>query len=673
MAAPHVAGVMALLTQIHPNWSVAELKALAMNTATNDLWTGVNKTGTKYTPSRVGAGRVNVATAAQSLVVAYNKTDPGQVSVSFGDQAVTGIQSFTQGITIKNTSTSAQDYVALVNDLRYETNPGLTFFLLDAAGVGLDHPVTVPAGGTIDIQVVARVDASKLTKALDPTLALGSRQRFSEGGGYVTLTSSSAPTLRVPVHIAVRPASTMTTTEKAVFLPVAATGTFSLHPVGTPTVTTGYASLVSILGLTGSSPNEASSTGLQDAADIRYVGATSDYPTYPFVDANPANPTAAMYFGIATYGKWDTLNSVEFDVYIDKNEDGVYDYAVFNGNNGTDTMLTYVCKLSFTGACSANPVAYMNGFSGATDTNIFNNNVVVLPVLLSDIGLLNGFNTDFNFYVESYSYDAAGMVDMTDVMHYDVANQAVTMVDTKSGGTGMPMWADDAAKSPTFDFTYDKAAFATGNIKGLLLLHHDNVAGSTAQVVPIFISQSTTLKSAGTRDGWVLESAERSNKGGAVNKNSATILLGDDKGNRQYKGILHFNTKLPAGAVITKATLKIKSAGFVGPIRGATLFKKFGGLWADTRKPSFGTALLTSTDFQAAGTMNAAKFGTVPVGGWYSAPIKIAYINKNSTTQFRLHFKLDDNNNFIANNLKIYTGNGPLSRRPQLIIEYYIP
>jgi hypothetical protein len=445
----------------------------------------------------------------------------------------------------------------------------------------------------------------------------------------------------------------MTTTEKAVFLPAAATGTFSLHPVGTPTVTTGYASLVSIMGLMGSSPNEASSMGLDDAADIRYVGATSDYPTYPYVDANPLNPTAAMYFGIATYGKWDTLNAVHFNVYIDKNEDGVDDYVVFNDSTGgTDTMVAWFCNLA-TGNCDA--WYYLNGFSGATDTNIFNNNVVVLSVPLSGIGLLNGFNTDFDFYVKSYSYDAGnlgdgyiGLVDTTDVMHYDVASQAVTMVDTKSGGTGMPMWADDAAKSPTFDFTYDKAAFATGNIKGLLLLHHDNVAGSTAQVLPIFISQSTTLKSAGTRDGWVLESSEKSNKGGLTNKNTATIFLGDDKGNRQYKGILHFNTKLPAGAVVTKATLKVKFAGVVGPIKAANMFKKFGGLWADTRKPSFGTALLTSTDFQAAGTMNAAKFGAKAVGGWYSAPIKVAHINKNSTTQFRLHFKLDDNNNFIA-------------------------
>ena len=37
MAAPHVAGSMALLKQLHPDWSVEELKSLAMNTATTDV------------------------------------------------------------------------------------------------------------------------------------------------------------------------------------------------------------------------------------------------------------------------------------------------------------------------------------------------------------------------------------------------------------------------------------------------------------------------------------------------------------------------------------------------------------------------------------------------------------------------------------------------------------
>src|ERR1051326_5684150 len=37
MATLHIAGSMALLRQLHPDWSVAELKALIMNTANHDL------------------------------------------------------------------------------------------------------------------------------------------------------------------------------------------------------------------------------------------------------------------------------------------------------------------------------------------------------------------------------------------------------------------------------------------------------------------------------------------------------------------------------------------------------------------------------------------------------------------------------------------------------------
>ncbi|HEV2718678.1 MAG TPA: S8 family serine peptidase, partial [Thermoanaerobaculia bacterium] len=40
MSAPHVTGAMALLKQLHPDWSADELRALAMSTASHDLFTG---------------------------------------------------------------------------------------------------------------------------------------------------------------------------------------------------------------------------------------------------------------------------------------------------------------------------------------------------------------------------------------------------------------------------------------------------------------------------------------------------------------------------------------------------------------------------------------------------------------------------------------------------------
>jgi hypothetical protein len=97
---------------------------------------------------------------------------------------------------------------------------------------------------------------------------------------------------------------------------------------------------------------------------------------------------------------------------------------------------------------------------------------------------VDGVNTDFNFYVKSYSRDAVGAVDVSNVMHYDVAHQAFTAVDPVN--TGIPMWLDAPAYSPTFDITYDKAVIVADHSQGLLLLHHHNNAENTAEVLSVF-------------------------------------------------------------------------------------------------------------------------------------------------------------------------------------------
>ncbi|MBI5932062.1 MAG: hypothetical protein HY867_00025 [Chloroflexi bacterium] len=52
-------------------------------------------------------------------------------------------------------------------------------------------------------------------------------------------------------------------------------------------------------------------------------------------------------------------------------------------------------------------------------------------------------------------------------------------------------------------------------------------------------------------------------------------------------------------------------------------------------------------------------------------------INKLATgsglTQIRLRFKLDDNNNAVANYLSLYSGNAGAASRPQLVIGYTVP
>lgn len=187
-----------------------------------------------------------------------------------------------------------------------------------------------------------------------------------------------------------------------------------------------------------------------------------------------------------------------------------------------------------------------------------------------------------------------------------------------------------------------------------------------------------TLSSSSTalQDGWVLESTESSGVGGSQSATTTTFYVGDDAANRQYRSILSFNTAgLPDNAIITGATFKIRRAG----IAGTNPFTTHGNILVDIRKGEFfNNAALQIQDFQAA----ANKIGGMiltnkPVNYWYSAilaAVNFPYINKTGITQFRLRFKLDDNNDKGADYLKFFSGNyGTASLRPQLIIKYYVP
>jgi len=185
-----------------------------------------------------------------------------------------------------------------------------------------------------------------------------------------------------------------------------------------------------------------------------------------------------------------------------------------------------------------------------------------------------------------------------------------------------------------------------------------------------------SFRSVGSQDGWVLESSETSNAGGTLNGASTTFNLGDDGQDRQYRSILSFNTSgLPDDAVITNVTLKIKKQR----LAGSNPFTTHQGLLVDIKKPYFGTALaLAVHDFQAsAGKGAVGTFGTVPSSGWYSVTLlntAYPYINLTGTTQFRLRFKLDDDNDNTADYMKFFSGNyGTATDRPVLMIQYYVP
>ncbi|HRA66083.1 MAG TPA: S8 family serine peptidase, partial [Caldilinea sp.] len=185
MAAPHVAGALALLRQLHPTWSSEEIKALAMNTAYPLVRSGLSPTSTLYAPSRTGAGRVDLPAAARAQSVAYAAAQPGRVSLSFGMPEVLDAYTSAQQLHVVNHAEQALSYM-------------LSYFAVTAMpGVTVTLPltqITAPAGGALDVPVILRADASEMGRATPPNVGesiASGRPWFDEASGHILLWPSN--------------------------------------------------------------------------------------------------------------------------------------------------------------------------------------------------------------------------------------------------------------------------------------------------------------------------------------------------------------------------------------------------------------------------------------------------------------------------------------------------
>lgn len=227
----------------------------------------------------------------------------------------------------------------------------------------------------------------------------------------------------------------------------------------------------------------------------------------------------------------------------------------------------------------------------------------------------------------------------------------------------------------TIEATVNPQPAKTINFTASLVGTDTNNANNSA-TANLHVLATATFRSIGTNDGYILESTETSNTGGTMNSSATTFNLGDNAADKQYRAILSFNTgSLPDNAVITKVVLKIKKQGVVG----IDPFASLGLLRIDIRKPFFGSAAgLALADFNSApGKTNIGSFANAPVNNWYtrawSTNTFFSHINMTGSTQFRLQFITDDNDNGVSDYLKFFSGNAATTSRPQLILEYYVP
>lgn len=506
MAAPHAAGVMALLVQRYPDRSAEEIKAIAMNTSLHDIfqYPSANRVGV----DRAGAGRVDPVKALQGTVAAFNNDIAGAVSLSFVGEVV-GSLNQTKKLRVVNYGSTAQTF-----SLAFDT-------ALDAPGIAFSLPggnsVTVPAGGTVFVDVQVSATASQMNHTRDvtadavqaapaPLTGLGSlaRHYMTNKSGYLNFAQSSTTVLRVPVYAALRPASDMSAPATIVTggaptgsttIPLSGTdvctGTLGAGPTCTGTFPIADVSRVSAFELQGTAPTNPAVTA---SANIRHVGVAYD----------PVNNL--ILFGVATWGNWGSPTETAFNIYVDNNSDGTYDRIVFNSNPGTmanslfgtttatgqDAFVNSVFNLATNGVSIGGSGGYVNRLTAAqAGSALFGSNVMILAATPAQLGLATTA-TPFKYKVQTCPGNAPlcgpvsgfNLDELTGPFVWSTASQGLNF-------SGTNMAAD--LNGATLPVTWNTANMAANGSLGALLLHHHNGNGKRAEVVTLDSVSSSDL------------------------------------------------------------------------------------------------------------------------------------------------------------------------------------
>ena len=431
MAAPHTAGLAALVREAHHNWGkVKYWKAAIVNTASADLVNG-------YTARVAGAGLIQGPPAVATDTVALGDSNTATLSYQFAELHADYAK--THKITLRN----------------FGPAPA-TFDIADAHDGGSPHSLVVPD----TITVPAHGTATVPVKLVVPAATAGGSSSFHDVSGLVTLTpdtdaDNNNVTLSVPYYLVPQAVSHVTTT-----VPVAQLvrhGTASATIANPGGIVSGNADWFSW----GLSDGRDAGTG---PADLHAVGVQ----TYG---------AGAIAFAVNTYHRWSNAASTEYDIQIDVNDDNTPDYDVFEYDLGV---------LEGQPATGQAVVAVYNYLTHTTSATYYadaptNSTTMVLPVTLAQ--LCQGGSpclTSASPEVIRYSaaaYGAGGTYDSTsNTASYNVASPSVStgMNDTVAPNT-----------ATTQTVSLNSAEFAVTPSRGFMIVTHDNPNATEARLIKL--------------------------------------------------------------------------------------------------------------------------------------------------------------------------------------------
>ncbi|GAA0959457.1 peptidase S8 [Virgisporangium aurantiacum] len=432
MAAPHTAGMAALVRQAHPGWRrVQYWKAAIVNTADPGKVTG-------YSTRIAGSGLIQAPPAVTTEVVALG--DVGTASVNFGFAELD--RDFKQSKVIV---------------LRNFGNTPATFNASVGTKAGSPHStklsrtrVTVPARGETRIDLSLSVTAS----------TAGTSAEFADVAGLVTFTPANGNNhgvaLRVPYYMVPQAVSNIET------------------KIDTNALRRNGSAVATVTNRRGVVPGAADwyAWGLYDSRDrglgsndMRAVGAQ----TFP--------GDGVMAFAISTTRRWSNASTNEFDVYVDVNGDGVDDYVVV----GVDLGLLTAGEANGEMAVAVFDLRTGDGTIEFLADAPTDSSTLVLPVLFEQLcaagsPCLSAANPRLKYHAVSFG--------QTDNTTDTIEGVASFNAFTPAISTGMfDVVAPNASASETV--TINAAEFALTPPLGLMIVSHDNRSADEAQLIPV--------------------------------------------------------------------------------------------------------------------------------------------------------------------------------------------
>jgi hypothetical protein len=281
--------------------------------------------------------------------------------------------------------------------------------------------------------------------------------------------------------------------------------------------------LASAFQLEATSPPVVGLSPNIQAADIQYLGVTSNYSVTGNLGLN-----TSIFFGLSSYAPWSTPNEIRSMIYIDSNQDGLDDFVLMNSNWGSasnekdsDVFLNGLFPLRPDGTLSMGlSYTFWGAFTAPIQSSInvapFNTSVMFQSVSIPNLALPLDPNiptgpkgptpSSFCYHVETRARDASYFEQVIDrvpeagspaiaacgnragVLRYDIQNSAIAPINTRnfilgSPTAARPLFVDIEGGAITGAVNPAQLAAQPGT--KLLILHHHNAPFPQAEVVDI--------------------------------------------------------------------------------------------------------------------------------------------------------------------------------------------